>query len=164
MVVQEEPPEGGDGRATRRTPGIGSPAVKEEGWLSVHGARVETHKGRGGPSPKCATLGSKTRGLQRRREASKRQVQDHSLLEVIAMSHVTRRLTPEQVWIARLFRSCCSSGKPLNTLKSPLHLPFDSGIGLHSSHGMTSLKTPFLEQESRQEPTLTEREKIVVPL
>jgi len=79
------------------------------------------------------------------------------------MSHVTRRLTPEQVWIARLFRSCCR-GKSLNTLKSPLHLPSDRGIGLHSSHGMTSLKTPFREQESRQESTLTEREKIVVPL
>lgn len=45
--------------------------------------------------------------LRAHREA---RTQDRLLLEVTAMTLVPRRPTTEQVWIARLFDSCCSGG------------------------------------------------------
>lgn len=80
------------------------------------------------------------------------------------MSHVTRHLTPEQVWIARLFRSCCTRGKALNALENSLHLPSDRGIGVHSNHKMTSREDTGPRARARHESTGTEREKIAVPL
>ena len=80
------------------------------------------------------------------------------------MVHVTRQLTPEQVWIAKLFRSCCNRGKVLNALDNSLHLPPKGGIRALSSHEMTRCEHTVPRASARRECIVTDREKTAVTL
>ncbi len=79
------------------------------------------------------------------------------------MRGVTRRLTPEQVWIARLFRAACADERVLGRLG----ISVDPAANLRPSHGGTGkgLKPSVSEEcQTRSESAVESPEECGVPV
>ncbi len=79
------------------------------------------------------------------------------------MRDVTRRLTPEQVWIARLFRAACADERVLGRLG----ISVDPAANRGPSHDATSrgFSSSVLEKrEARSESAVENPEECGVPV
>lgn len=74
---------------------------------------------------------------------------------------MTRRLTQEQVWIARLFQAACADEKALDRLagRSGLHTSIGSRL---SSVDVEHRTEATMHQRSEEDPSSLERDRLAV--